>query len=630
MENSFIKVASCTSDVYLGDLSKNADSIKENIDLALKNKVKILCFQELNITGYSLMDLYKHKEILDEGLRVLFNIKNYILDKDIFVVVSLPIEYKCNIYIAACALFNGHIIGIQLKTNLPNYQEFFDYKFFSPSFKGVDYITLDGEQIPIGNKLLFSCANIDNLIIGIEICEDLWAPISVSVHHALNGATLILNPSASNELIGKDQVRRDLVAITSRKLNCGYIYANAGFGESSQDVCFVSHNIIAEKGSIIAEKNDNHNNQLITDLCLTSLAYARKINSTFKLEHDPTYKFINFEFKDCSNTLTRHFSKTPYLIETNTNLKKILNLQIQSLKRRLSGLNCKDVVIGVSGGLDSTLSLLVCYYTFKEMGLDLTKIHAFSLPAFATSTKTKSNAKSLITALGLTYRKVDLTEILKVHLKALNHHLDVYDTVFENAQARERTAFLMNYANKVNGLVIGTSDLSEIALGFSTYNGDQMAMYNPNGSIYKTVIRKLIRFIFDDVKENQKLSQVLTDILNTPISPELIPDANMQDTEKIIGPYILHDFFIYHFLHNGLPLNDIYQMAEMTFKNDFDSHIIFNTLKTFIKRFITNQFKRNAMPDSPKILDLSLSTRADLRIPSDIKYEDLLKGLKEN
>ena len=629
MKKSFIKVASCTSDVYLGDLSKNIDSIKKNISLACEKKVKILCFQELNITGYSLMDLYKHEEILNESLKALLDIKNYSSNKDIFIVVSLPIEYKCNIYIAACAIFNGHILGIQLKTNLPNYQEFSDSKYFSPSFKYIGQIKIDDEMIPIGNKLLFNCTNCDNLIIGIEICEDLWAPISISTYHALNGATIILNPSASNELIGKDQIRKDLISITSRKLNCCYVYANAGFGESSQDVCFISHNLIAEKGQIIAEKNDGKNGLLITDVCLTSLSYARKINSTFKLEHDPDYSVIDFMFDDCTTILTRTFSKTPYLHITDSNLQKILSLQTQGLKGRLNSLNIKDVVLGVSGGLDSALALLVCYRTFKEMKLGLQGIHAFSLPAFATSTKTKNYAKDLITALGIEYNEVDLTEILKKHLEALNHPLNVYDTVYENIQARERTAFLMNYANGVHGIVIGTSDLSEISLGFSTYNGDQMSMYNPNGSLYKTVIRKLIEYIAKKSKDDQKLSKTLLNILNTPISPELIPDKNMQDTERIIGPYILHDYFIYHFLQNGISLADIYQMAKSSFKDQYDSHTIFKTLKIFITRFIANQFKRNTMPDSPKILDLSLSTRADLRMPADMKYEDLLKGLKE-
>lgn len=630
MKETFIKVASATSDVTLGNIEANVVSIKKRIEEADALKVKILCFQELCITGYSLMDLFHQDAILKESLKALIELKKFSSKFDMFIVVSLPIEFKSKVYDASCSLFKGKILGIQLKTFLPNYQEFYDMRYFTPSFDGNSKITIDGDEIPIGNKLLFTAINFPGLTIGIEICEDMWAPISIGTNHALNGATVILNPSASNELISKDEVRRTLIKAASEKLICAYIYANAGFGETSQDVCYSGHGVIAENGRILTEINDLDNHLIYSDINIASLNYKRRKNTTFKTISSADYQTVPFSFADTENKMTSPVSTTPYLLDdSDKSLLRILDLQVASLKKRLSFLNITDVVLGLSGGLDSTLALLVCYFTFKEMKLDTSGIHAFSMPCFATSTRTKSNAEKLASSLKVSFKEIDITSVVKEQLKLINHDFTTFDTAYENVQARERTSILMNYSNSCKGIVIGTSDLSEIALGWSTYNGDQMSMYNPNGSLYKTVIQKEVKAIsVNKFSGDENIQAILLDIIATPISPELVPDKNIQSSENILGPYEIHDFVLYHFLNEGLDFSSIYELAVLAFKDKYSNSLIKKTIETFIKRFFRNQFKRNPSPDSVKILDVSLSPRSDYRQASDYSDADFKKWFK--
>ena len=638
MKDGFIKVGAATSDVTLGDVSKNVLAIKEKIKEAEEKKIKVLCFQELNITGYSLMDMFFQKASLDSALQGLLEIKKFLKDKDMFVVVSLPLVFKSKIYDASAALFQGKILGIQLKTFLPNYNEFYDARYFTPSFSGVDYLSIDGERVPLGNKLLFTCTNVPDLVIGIEICEDLWTPIPVSTYHCLNGATLILNPSGSNELVGKDNYRTSLVSSTSSRLITGYVYANAGFGESTQDVCYSGHDIIAENGNILIEVNDFKNHLICSDIALSSLTYRRSKMTTYQTENDKEYIIVPFAFKEPEDQVPdRLFPKNPFLSgpkeKIDKDLFKMMEIQTHGLMKRITHIGLKNLVIGVSGGLDSALALLICYRAFKELNLDLKGIHALSMPCFATTKRTKGNALKLAEELGTDFKEIDISKTVTSHLKDLGHPLDLYDTAFENAQARERTQVLMDYSNYVNGIVIGTGDLSEIALGWSTYNGDQMAMYNVNASIPKTMVKEEVRFIISLYSENKNLGITLKDILDTPISPELIPDTETtkdrihQVTEDIIGPYELHDFFLYHMFRDGYDAATILWLACLSFKNKYSEDFIRKNLLLFYKRFFNNQFKRSAMPDCIKVGSVALSPRGDLRMPSDMSYADCIKNI---
>jgi NAD+ synthase (glutamine-hydrolysing) len=641
MKDGFIKVGAATSDVTLGDISKNILAIEEKIDEAKKKDIKVLCFQELNITGYSLMDMFFQKTTLDSAFKGLLDLADYLKGKDLFTVVSLPLRYKSKIYDAAVACFDGEILGIQLKTFLPNYNEFYDARYFTASFSGNDFMVIRNKKIPIGNKLLFQCTNVPDLTIGIEICEDLWTPIPVSTHHCLNGATLILNPSGSNELVGKDHYRDQLVSSTSSRLITGYVYANAGFGESTQDVCYSGHDIIADNGNILSEVNDFSNHLIYSDIAVSSLSFKRSKMTTFINENDKEYQTIPFAFQEPEDKVPdRVFPRNPFLSgpreKINQDLKKMMEIQTFGLVKRISYLNIKDVVIGVSGGLDSALALLICYQAFNRLKLNIKGIHAISMPCFATTSRTRGNALSLAKELGTDFKEIDISKTVRDHLKDLGHPLDVYDTAYENAQARERTQVLMDYSNYVKGIVIGTGDLSEIALGWSTYNGDQMSMYNVNASIPKTMIKEEVRYIVSLYDNNSKLKNTLEDILATPISPELIPDSCTnkdkihQVTEDILGPYELHDFFLYHMLRDGYDPSTIYWLACLCFKSKYQPEFIYKCLTTFYHRFFNNQFKRSAMPDSIKVGSVALSPRGDLRMPSDMSFNNFIESLKNN
>ena len=636
--DGFIKVAAITSNVHLNDVDSNVNDIVSKAKEANEMGAKIITFQELALTGYSLQDMFAQSNTLKKAKEGLIEITNKTKDLDLLMVVSLPYSFKGKIYDTAAVISKGKILGIATKKYLPNYNEFYDARYFTPSFDENEITEIDGNLIPIGPKLLFHCREIENLTIGIEICEDLWTPDTPSTHHAMNGATLILNPSASNEMVGKENYRKSLISSTSARLICAYVYAGAGEGETSQDVVYSAPLIIAENGNLLGEKNDFNNHIMVKDIDVDLLAFRRRQMTTYSYKQEKGYQTIDFSLTDSySKSLDRIFVKSPYLDISSKNLEDnlntIFNCQSHGLMKRIQATHCKTVIIGVSGGLDSALALLVAYKAFKDLNKDVKDIIAISMPCFATTARTRNNSKILAETLGVTFKEIDISNTVKSHLKDIDHPLDLYDAAYENAQARARTYVLMDESNYNNGIVIGTGDLSEIALGWATYNGDQMSMYNVNASVPKTVVKEVVRMVANNEREsNPLLSKTLIDILDTPITPELVPSKSKNEisqiTEDIIGPYILHDFFLYHFLRNGYQPLKILRIATIAFKDMFNEETIKNWLKLFYRRFFASQFKRSAAPDGVKVGSVSLSQRGDLRIPSDLLSVDFLKDLK--
>lgn len=636
--DGFIKVAAITSNVHLNDIDSNVNDIVSKAKEANEMGAKIITFQELALTGYSLQDMFAQSNTLKKAKEGLIEITNKTKDLDLLMVVSLPYSFKGKIYDAAAVISKGKILGIATKKYLPNYNEFYDARYFTPSFDENEVTEIDGNLIPIGPKLLFHCKEIENLTIGIEICEDLWTPDTPSTHHAMNGATLILNPSASNEMVGKENYRKSLISSTSARLICAYVYAGAGEGETSQDVVYSAPLIIAENGNLLGEKNDFNNHIMVKDIDVDLLAFRRRQMTTYSYKQEKGYQTIDFSLTDSySKSLDRIFVKSPYLDISSKNLEDnlntIFNCQSHGLMKRIQATHCKTVIIGVSGGLDSALALLVAYKAFKDLNKDVKDIIAISMPCFATTARTRNNSKILAETLGVTFKEIDISNTVKSHLKDIDHPLDLYDAAYENAQARARTYVLMDESNYNSGIVIGTGDLSEIALGWATYNGDQMSMYNVNASVPKTVVKEVVRMVANNEREsNPLLSKTLIDILDTPITPELVPSKSKNEisqiTEDIIGPYILHDFFLYHFLRNGYQPLKILRIATIAFKDMFNEETIKNWLKLFYRRFFASQFKRSAAPDGVKVGSVSLSQRGDLRIPSDLLSVDFLKDLK--
>lgn len=635
MKNGFIKVCAATSDVSLLKTRDNISSIKNKINDALEQKSNVIVFQELNITGYSLQDFFIQDQVLKDSLDGLIEIANFSKNKDIFIVVGLPFKHLNKVYIVDAAILNGKILGIVPKTFLPNYNEFYDARYFAAAPNTNSFSYVNNMKIPFGNRLLFRCSNIPELVIGIEICEDLWAPVSISTHHALAGATVILNSSASNEIVGKDVYREELVKSTSSRLISAYIYSCAGKGESTTDVVYSGHNMIYENGHKFASVNDFKNHSIYSIIDVKKLSYRRSKMTTFiNSDFNDKYKIINFEFTNLFlHNIKDYFHINPFIssskVTFENSLKKILSLQENGLIQRISHLKLKNVVIGISGGLDSTLALLTTYKTFRDNNMDVKGIHAFSLPAFATTNRTKNNAEKLCNLLNVSFEEIDISDSVRHHLKDLNHPLDLYDIAFENAQARERTQVLMDKANMLNAVVLGTGDLSELALGWATFNGDHMSMYNLNAGIPKTIVKEIVNFAAEhNYFSIDELCPILKDITNTPISPELVPgngDIITQVTEDFLGPYAIHDFLIYHILRSGFDAEKLRYCAKQVFENLYSQIIIEETVTRFLKKFINSQFKRSSMPDSIKVGSISLSPRGDLKLPSDLNTDDYLK-----
>ena len=623
MRQGFIKVAALTPKVTVADTQANRKEICRLMDEAEAKGAKILVFPELCITGYTCGDLFYQQVLLREAKKELLAIAKYTQRKDYLAFVGLPLEYNGKLYNVAAAVTQGKVLGLVPKTHIPNYNEFYERRHFAPGMKQPVPVALDEDTVvPMGTRVLFQCRQMPELKIGAEICEDVWAPNPPGVEHALAGATLLVNLSASDETTGKDMYRKSLVTGQSGRLICGYVYCSAGDGESTQDVVYSGHNLIAENGTLLAESRRFCNESIYTELDMVRLNEERRRMSTF-MTSDESYINVEFSLKEEKTELTRFVDPAPFVPGNKADREKrceeIFMIQAMGLKKRLEHTHAATAVVVISGGLDSTLALLVMVKAFDLIGKDHKDIVAVTMPGFGTTDRTYDNAVSLIKSLGATFREVSIVDSVRVHFKDIGQDEAVHDVTYENGQARERTQILMDIANKSGGMVIGTGDMSELALGWATYNGDHMSMYGVNASVPKTLVRHLVCY-YADTCADETLQKVLYDVLDTPVSPELLPPEDgkiSQKTEDIVGPYELHDFFLYYILRFGCTPKKIYRLANYAFAGTYDTETIQKWLKTFYRRFFSQQFKRSCLPDGPKVGTVAVSPRGDLRMPSD-------------
>lgn len=635
-EYGYVKVGASTLELKVSDTIYNVQMIKKQIDEAVNKNIQIISFPELSITGYTCGDLFNQDILIDKSYEGLKDLVDYSKDKMIVIIVGSPIKCENKLYNCAVVINNGKILGIVPKTYIPNYNEFYEMRWFKSSNDlKIKEINLFNEIVPIGVDLIFTSKLDDELKFGVEICEDVWGLYPKSNDYASSGASIIFNLSASNETIGKYDFRKELIKMQSVKTISGYVYSSSGINESSTDLLFSGSSLIYENGKLLSENNrfDFNSNLIYSDVDIKRLVNDRRKNTSFISNTDKEYRNIYFTTSK-NNLISRKYSKYPFVPSNEDKreerCKEIINIQSSALAKRLKHTNIKKCVIGVSGGLDSTLAFLVIKKAFEKLKIDNKNIIAVTMPGFGTTNRTYENALDLIKINNATLKEIDIKKACLVHYSDIDQDINNHDITYENAQARERTKILMDIANKENALVIGTGDLSELALGWCTYNGDHMSMYSVNSSIPKTLVKYLVKYIADTDKKNKK---VLYDILSTPISPELLPadeKGNIkQITEDKIGPYILHDFYLYHFFRYGASPKKIYMLAVNTFENEYSKEEILKWLKVFIKRFFTQQFKRSCMPDGVKVGSISLSPRGDLRMPSDASYNIWIKELEE-
>ena len=634
MKNGFVKVAAATPDIRVADVEFNTQNIINAMEEAQKNGAKILVFPELCVTGYTCSDLFDHSVLLKASRKALLEIAENTNDKDMLVFVGAPLEVNGKLYNVAVAMNQGEIIGFTTKTFLPNYGEFYEMRQFTPGPQTVREITFEGKKIPFGPQILFQAEGMEELVVAAEICEDVWSPVPPSIQAALEGATVIVNCSASDETIGKDTYRRALISGQSARLISGYIYANAGEGESTTDLVFGGHNIIAENGTILKESSRYVNEIIYSELDLQRITGERRKNTTFQPLDEETLVRVPFTVEETKTFLTRTFPKKPFVPSDEQTraqrCEEILTIQAMGLKKRLAHTNARTAVVGISGGLDSTLALLVTARAFDMLGRDKKDIIAVTMPCFGTTDRTYQNACEMSKKVGATLIEVPIADAVNIHFRDIGHDPEDHSVTYENCQARERTQVLMDIANKTWGMVIGTGDLSELALGWATYNGDHMSMYGVNASVPKTLVRHLVKYAADDTKD-EALKNVLYDVLDTPVSPELLPPKDgdiAQKTEDLVGPYELHDFFLYFMLRFGYEPSKIFRIACMTFDGEYDKETIFKWLETFCRRFFSQQFKRSCLPDGPKVGTVALSPRGDWRMPSDACVAVWMKDLE--
>ena len=634
MKNGFVKVAAATPDIRVADVEFNTQNIINAMEEAQKNGAKILVFPELCVTGYTCSDLFDHSVLLKASRKALLEIAENTNDKDMLVFVGAPLEVNGKLYNVAAAMNQGEIIGFTTKTFLPNYGEFYEMRQFTPGPQTVREITFEGKKIPFGPQILFQAEGMEELVVAAEICEDVWSPVPPSIQAALEGATVIVNCSASDETIGKDSYRRALISGQSARLISGYIYANAGEGESTTDLVFGGHNIIAENGTILKESSRYVNEIIYSEIDLQRITGERRKNTTFQPLDEETLVRVPFTVEETKTFLTRTFPKKPFVPSDEQTraqrCEEILTIQAMGLKKRLAHTNARTAVVGISGGLDSTLALLVTARAFDMLGRDKKDIIAVTMPCFGTTDRTYQNACEMSKKVGATLIEVPIADAVNVHFRDIGHDPEDHSVTYENCQARERTQVLMDIANKTWGMVIGTGDLSELALGWATYNGDHMSMYGVNASVPKTLVRHLVKYAADDTKD-EALKNVLYDVLDTPVSPELLPPKDgdiAQKTEDLVGPYELHDFFLYFMLRFGYEPSKIFRIACMTFDGEYDKETIFKWLETFCRRFFSQQFKRSCLPDGPKVGTVALSPRGDWRMPSDACVAVWMKDLE--
>ena len=621
MKQGFVKVAAVTPKIRVADTVYNTKKIAELMEESVKGGAKIVVFPELCITGYTCQDLFLQERLLQGAKDGLMELAKASKKLDAIFFVGLPYEILGKLYNVAAVLSHGEVLGMVPKSFIPNYNEFYEARHFT---SGADLCTevvlSDGSEVPVDTDLLFVCEQMPKLRIGVELCEDLWAPEPPSIAHALAGADVIVNLSASNELTGKGEYRRELVSGQSARLLAAYIYASAGEGESTQDLVFSGHNLIAENGHILAESKRFGHGILYSEIDVERLSAERRRMTTFLTEDTATE--IPFSLQIEETKLTRFVDPAPFVpsdkLHREMRCDEILMIQAMGLKKRLEHTGA-NAVVGISGGLDSTLALLVTVRAFDLCGKDRSQIAAVTMPGFGTTDRTYDNAVKLIKNLGAEFVEVDIKNAVNIHFADIGQDPEVHDVTYENSQARERTQILMDIANKKNALVIGTGDLSELALGWATYNGDHMSMYAVNASVPKTLVRHLVRY-YADTCENKELAETLYDVLDTPVSPELLPPEDgmiSQKTEDLVGPYELHDFFLYQMLRMGFSPAKIYRLAKIAFAGTYGDAFIKKWLKTFCRRFFAQQFKRSCLPDGPKVGSVAVSPRGDLRMPSD-------------
>lgn len=632
-EYGFLRVGAVVNKIELLNVEYNIKEIITSLDKAISMGIEIVVFPELCLTGYTAQDMFLNEDLYNKVLEGLKKLKEYSLNKDIVFIVGAPLKINNVLYNCAFSFSSGKIIGITPKTYIPNYSEYYEYRYFSSALDlKQNEIILFNEVIPISNMLCYKCSNFA-CIYAVEICEDLWMSNAPSNFTSLNGANVIFNLSCSNEIVGKMEYRRNLVKMQAQKTVSAYVYVSGGIYESTSDLCFSGHSMIAEPSGELKENErfDFNTNIIYKDIDILRINNDRLKNRSYsQMDLGICYKNTSFAIGKKNNILDKKYTKTPFLSHNKESLEEILKIQTYALAKRVNHLGKCKMVIGISGGSDSTLAFLICLRVAKVLNMNPSDIIAVTMPGFGTSNRTYENAKNLIIVSGATFKEISIKDACIQHFKDINQKEGIYDITYENSQARERTQILFDIANKENGIVVGTGDLSELALGWATYNGDHMSNYAVNASIPKTLVTTLIASIRDE--SEGILRDTLTDILNTPISPELLPlDENgniKQDTEKSVGPYILHDFFLYHFLRYGASVKKLYFLALNAFSDTYTKEEIKAVLKVFIKRFFTQQFKRNCIPDGVKVGSISLSPRGDLRMSSDTFNTMYLKELE--
>ena len=636
MKYGFIKVAAASPALRVADCHYNAEQSVAAMQRAAAAGVRLLVLPELGLTGYTCGDLLLQPVLQQGALHALQTLLAVSAGLPMTTVAGLPLEVEGKLYNCAAVLHGGKILGVVPKTNLPNYGEFYEARWFTPAPAEAKAISLLGQQVPFGTDLLFCCRELPEYKLAVEICEDLWVALPPSTRHAMAGATVIANCSASDETIGKAEYRRELITGQSARLMAGYLYADAGRGESTTDMVFAGHDLIAENGRLLAETALFTNEMIVTEIDVHRLTAERRRTNTWRAADSAGYTIIPFSLPAEVTTLTRLIDPHPFVpadsAERKQRCEAILTMQAEGLRRRLEHIGCPCAVLGISGGLDSTLALLVAVRALDLLGRPRTDMIAVTMPGFGTTHRTRSNAELLCEKLGVTLRTVSIAAAVRQHFKDIGHDESVTDTTYENAQARERTQVLMDIANQENGIVVGTGDLSELALGWATYNGDHMSMYGVNGSIPKTLVRYLVRHAAETCGD-EALAAVLYDILDTPVSPELLPADEggriAQKTEDLVGPYELHDFFLYHFIRYGCPPQKLLYLAENAFAGRYDRAVILKWLRTFCRRFFQQQFKRSCLPDGPKVGSVTLSPRGDWRMPSDASAALWLREIDE-
>ena len=625
MKDGFVSVACGTPKLRLADCNYNAEQTFTMMRKAEKAGAKVLVLPELGLTGYSCGDLFYQDTLLRSAEEALSTVLTATRNLEVVTAVGLPLRVNNKLYNCAVIIQKGVVLGVVPKTHLPNYGEFYEKRQFAAAPEENGTVTLLGKSVPFGNKLVFRCANMPDLALGFEVCEDMWAPCSPAVELAAAGATVIGNLSASNDIIGKDSYRRQLVTMQSAKLLCGYVYSSCGEGESTSDVVFGAHQMISENGTMLAERRFD-GGLLVSEVDVQKLCYERRRTQMF--DKTPVVQEIPFSLTVSETKLTRYVAPQPFVPEgkedRDARCREILLIASLGLKQRLEHTGAKTAVVGLSGGLDSTLAVLITGLAMKMLDRPMTDIVAVTMPCFGTTDRTKNNAVILAEQMGATLRTVDISASVRSHFKDIGHDMEDHSVTFENGQARERTQVLMDIANQTGGIVIGTGDLSELALGWCTYNGDHMSMYGVNASIPKTLVRHLVAYLArDNAKKDEALHDVLEDILDTPVSPELLPAVKgeiSQRTEDLVGPYELHDFFLYYILRWGFSPRKVYRLALYALGKQYSREVILKWLKTCYRRFFSQQFKRNCLPDGPKVGSVALSPRGDWRMPSDAKW----------